>query len=256
MKVFVSTNEKGGVGKSAIADQFAWYLSDVLGQRTLVMDFDQQGDGSRPLRKFASPVVASQVFTGEAKGGDLVAGDGITLIGSDRALRGLEIDRDKHGVYARNLRTFIDAVDERFDYCVIDTPPDPGVRMTAALVVADYVVSPIELAQESVEGVASLMSRIQGVKAKYNPDLVFLGLLPNRVKPTPLQKEWFATLVSKYQRFMVEDMARIAERSAIAEAQQAGVPVWKLEKSAARDAGKELKSVFAQFVQRMGGDHG
>lgn len=254
MKVFVSTNEKGGVGKSAIADQFAWYLSDVLSKRTLVMDFDQQGDGSRPLKRFASSVTASQVFTGEAE--DVAAGDGITLIAADRALRGLEVDREKHGLYAKNLTRFIDKVRDRFDFCVIDTPPDPGVRMTAALVVADYVVSPIELAQESVEGVASLMARIQGVKTKYNPNLVFLGLLPNRVKPTPLQKEWFGTLVSKYQRFMVEGMARIAERSAIAEAQQAGVPVWKLEKSAARDAGKELRAVFAQFVERMGGIDG
>lgn len=254
MKVVVSTNEKGGVGKSAIAVQFAWYLSDVLGQRTLVMDCDQQGDGSRPLKQFASGVTASQVFTGEAT--EVDAGEDITLVAADRALRSLEIDREKHGLYAKNLKQFIDNVRDRFDFCVIDTPPDPGVRMTAALVVADYVVSPIELAQESVEGVASLMARIQGVKAKYNPDLVFLGLLPNRVKPTPLQKEWFGTLVSKYQRFMVEGMAKIAERSAIAEAQQAGVPVWKLEKSAARDAGKELKAVFAQFVERMGGIDG
>lgn len=42
MKIFVSANEKGGVGKSAMADQFAWYLADVRNQRTLVIDTDQQ----------------------------------------------------------------------------------------------------------------------------------------------------------------------------------------------------------------------
>jgi chromosome partitioning protein len=254
VRIFVSTNEKGGVGKSAVADQFAWYLAEVENQRTLFLDFDQQGDGSRPLKQFSCGVTASQVFTSEDV--EVAAKPGITLIAADRALRALEMGRDKHGLYVKNLKRFLERVSGQFDFCVIDTPPDPGFRMTAALVVANYVASPIELAQESVEGVASLMTRIQGVKAKYNPDLVFLGLLPNRVKPTPLQKEWFGKLVTQYQRFMVDGMARIAERSAIAEAQQAGVPVWRLDKSAARDAGKELKAVFAQFVTRMGGING
>jgi chromosome partitioning protein len=253
MKTLISTNEKGGVGKSMVAVQFAWYLADVLNQKVLVIDLDQQGDGSRPLQAFACGVTASQVFNEDVV---IQAKEGITLIASDRSLRGLEVEKNQHGFYAKNLKNFIEQVSPQFDFCVIDTPPDPGIRMTAALVVGDFVVSPIELAQESVEGLANLMGRIQGVKAKYNPKLVFLGLLPNRVKPSPLQKEWFGVLISKYRHLMVDGLARIPERSAFAEAQQAGVPVWKLEKSAAREAAKEIKAVFAQLVERMGGVHG
>ena len=48
--------------------------------------------------------------------------------------------------------------------------------------------------------------------------------------------------------------AKISTRSAIPEALAAGVPVWRLAKSSARDASAEVLSVFELLRQRMGGE--
>ena len=40
MKTLLLANQKGGVGKSAIACQLAYYLTDKRGQRVLMIDLD------------------------------------------------------------------------------------------------------------------------------------------------------------------------------------------------------------------------
>ena len=44
MKVLSILNEKGGVGKSFIATQFAYFCRYKLGNRVLVIDLDQKGN--------------------------------------------------------------------------------------------------------------------------------------------------------------------------------------------------------------------
>lgn len=52
--------------------------------------------------------------------------------------------------------------------------------MSAALIVANHVLSPIELEEYSIDGITKMLQTIFGVKSKWNPDLNFLGMLPNR----------------------------------------------------------------------------
>ena len=49
MKTLVLANQKGGVGKSAVATLLAHYFAQH-GQRTLAIDLDHQGNFSKPLR--------------------------------------------------------------------------------------------------------------------------------------------------------------------------------------------------------------
>lgn len=49
MKRLAIMNEKGGVGKSMVACQFAFYAALKRGLRVLVLDFDQQGNTTNTL---------------------------------------------------------------------------------------------------------------------------------------------------------------------------------------------------------------
>ena len=49
MKTLVLANQKGGVGKSAVATLLAHYFAQH-GQRVLAIDLDHQGNFSKPLR--------------------------------------------------------------------------------------------------------------------------------------------------------------------------------------------------------------
>jgi len=72
----------------------------------------------------------------------------------------------------------------------------------------------------------------------------------NRFNPhSSRQKEALARLIADYEQFMIP--AKISTRSSIPEALAAGVPVWRLPKSAAREASAEVQQVFELLRERM-----
>ena len=145
MKTLVLCNQKGGVGKSAVATVLAHHLAQ-RGRRMLAIDLDHQGNLSKPLRMSgratASAFTAAAVLTSHAPA---LPDKPFVLVPSDRALLSLERQPDLHTPFARNFRAFLARADAAFDMCVIDTNPNPDIRVIAALASADFVLSPIQL---------------------------------------------------------------------------------------------------------------
>lgn len=249
MKVITVANQKGGVGKTAVACHLAFHLRDA-GRSVLFIDLDPQGNASSTLAGEAQGptegVVASALF--EKKPPALPAlRQGITLVQADMALT--ELERGD----VQSIQTFRDNLQDvasQYDFAVIDTAPTFGLRMTAALVAADFVLSPIELESYSIQGITRMLQTIFGVQERYNPGLTFLGMLPNRFNGhSQAQRDNLKTLLGSYANLMVA--AKIGNRSSIAEALQAGVPVWELPKTAAREAGREMREAFALIESKM-----
>jgi chromosome partitioning protein len=142
-------------------------------------------------------------------------------------------------------------VDAHFDVCIIDTNPSPDIRLIAAMAVADFVLSPIQLNQEAIDGVRALLHHprvgLNKIKAVLNPKLQLIGLLPTMVEPTPFQKANFQALISQYLPMLIKvgegagQLASIPKRSAIAEAQAEGLLLWEMKKTAAREAWAEIE---------------
>lgn len=285
MKILVLANQKGGVGKSFLATQLSYYLVE-RGRRVLHLDLDHQGNSSQPLikggRAQLAGFAASDLLGGAA--GRLPDGE-LVLVAGDVALSGLERQPDKHNGYVNRLREFLLEVASRFDVCVVDTNPNPDVRYAAALIVADFVVSPVELNQEAIAGIVALLEHprygVQRIKAVLNPNLELIGILPNMVEATPFQRANLALLAARRAHLLIrlrgdaKRFAFIPTRTAIAEAQAAGVPLWHLRqalaatdvgkvdpmsmplRTAARDAWREIRPVFEEIEARMrlgGGD--
>jgi len=146
-----------------------------------------------------------------------------------------------------------------FDVCVVDTNPNPDIRVVSALVSADFVLSPVQLNQEAIDGIAALLGHervgVQRIQARLNPGLQLLGILPTLVEPTPFQKRNFAKLVEHYASLLIKlpgaGFALIPKRSAIAEAQAVGEVLWEMKKTAAREAWKEIEPGMAQIARAM-----
>lgn len=260
MKTIVFANQKGGVGKSATACLFAHYLAQ-RGQRVLVLDFDHQGNLSKALRSsgrvevagaLASCVLADPQIDVGAGAFVLVAADGTELLG-------LERQPERHNQFAGNLRSFLRRMSGRFDVCVVDTNPNPDIRVVSALVSADFVLSPVQLNQEAIDGIAALLGHervgVQRIQARLNPGLKLIGILPTLVEPTPFQKRNFSKLIQHYASLLIKlqgaGFALIPKRSAIAEAQAAGEVLWEMKKTAAREAWKEIEPGMAQIALAM-----
>ena len=260
MKTIVFANQKGGTGKTAVAVQFSHYLAK-MGKRVLCIDMDHQGNMTKAMASYpavtVSAVSSSQLLTGYVKGAD-VAASSFVLIGSDREQL-LKLERQgekKHEEFAGNLDEFIKSTQQHFDYCAIDTNPTPDIRVISSLVVADFVLSPIQLNQEAIDGIGALLTLINKIKA-INKKLHFLGILPNLVEGTPFQKDNYKQVVTSYSKLLIlsdaaqQRYAHIPTRSAFAEAQAAGVPVWEIKKTAARDAWVALEPFFLTILNNM-----
>lgn len=247
MKIITVTNQKGGVGKSTIAVHLAMALSEV-GKKILFVELDPQANSSKSLKKAGcvAKFGASQLFDNVKL--PLEPNDGISLIEADPKMADME--RAPLTVMA-TFKDQLSYLSSKFDYCVIDTPPSLGLRMSAALIVADYVLSPIELEEYSIDGITKMLQTIFGVKDKWNPDLTFLGILVNKFNSrSESQKKAFRELLEHYSNLLIR--SKIAIRSSIPEALSQGIPVWNLNKTSAREAAKEYQEAFKIIFEKIG----
>ena len=258
MKTLVLANQKGGVGKSAVATLLSHYFAQH-GRRVLAVDLDHQKNFSDPLVR-SGRVVPTTFTSDEWMSGSCPAmpAGNFVLVPAGAGLLGMERQPALHNRFANGLNNHLRALDGRFDVCVIDTNPNPDIRVISALASCDFVLSPIQLNQEAMEGVGALLNHpragVRKIKAVLNPKLHLIGLLPTMVEATPFQQENLIGLVMKYMSLLIllsdrpGDMARLTRRAAIAEAQADGVVLWEMKKTAAREAWKDSERSIARIA--------
>jgi chromosome partitioning protein len=252
MKTLVCANQKGGVGKTTLVVHLAHYAAES-GLRVLVIDLDSQRNASGSLAAYANGLNSTQLFGDTALTVPaLPEGQRISLIAGNPRL--VDVDRAPPGVinsFLAHLKRF----EGLFDLCLIDTPPAPGLRTSSALIAADFAIAPTDLDQYSIDGITALLQTVEGIKQQYNSKLRFLGLLPSRFNThSPAQKEALRALLANYSSRMFP--GAIAFRSSIGEAAAEHKPVWQLPKTAARDAGREMKPVLQAIIEKAGVSHG
>ncbi|MBV6855913.1 MULTISPECIES: ParA family protein [Xanthomonas] len=250
MKVVSLANRKGGVGKSTLSVHLVWYLAE-LGYRVALVDLDTQANSSSTLRDHDIGTAASVLFkenpTIEVP--ELIGNIG--LIPADPDLdRVLKEDMFVLGFFDDHLHK----LSNHFDFCVIDTSPSWDRTTEAALLASDYFATPVDVETYAIEGLQKFIKNAQRMltfKQRNGGDLKFLGIIANRVSNTsPMHLDNLKGLVQAYPQLMVPQ--KISARTNIGDAIMERTPVWKSKKTAAREAGKEMKDLFAILLDRMG----
>ena len=248
MKTLVVNNQKGGVGKTMLAVHAAWFLAEA-GARVLFVDLDPQANASSTLSA-ARIGESSRLFLGPPVA--IEAGPGVNLLAGDRGLDAVDAQLT-HSVIA-----FADAfarLGGAFEYAVIDTPPTWSGRNYAALMVASSLLAPIDLETYALQGVKQLLAQKAAVErnARQGRPIDFLGLLPSRFQSqSPRQRASLAALLRQQGlRIMFPDHGVITQRQGYAEALDVKTPVWTIRKTAAQDAGREIRGVLAAIKARL-----
>lgn len=249
MKTLVVNNQKGGVGKTMLAVHAAWYLAETHA-RVLVLDLDPQGNASYTLSDARQAGASSRLFFSQDV--QVEAADGVTVLAGDRQLDAVDAQ------LTASVMTFRQAfpkVAAGFDYVVIDTPPTWSGRNYAALMVATSLVAPIDLETYALQGVKQLFAQKASVEkaARQGRPIDFLGLLPSRFQSSsPRQRDSLQSLLRQQgTRIMYPDQGLLTQRQGYAEALDLRAPVWTINKTAAREAGREIRSVLATMKQRL-----
>lgn len=119
-------------------------------------------------------------------------------------LEGLKKKMNKHidpsSNYFNALEGTFDNVQDKYDFIIFDTPPELKQVTSSVLSIADVVLVPYEPDLNGVDGVTHLISRVNTLKDKYNPDLRIGGVLANKVYNTNLHAKMINTMMKYTNR--------------------------------------------------------
>ncbi len=178
-KIIAFANQKGGVGKTTSAVNLAACFG-VSGKKTLLCDFDPQGNASSGVGAPDKPAFSSY---------DLVMGENpyacvqktpyenLDVIPATISLAGAELELVDIEERQNKLKKALDQLRQDYDYILIDCPPSLGLLTVNAFTAADGVVVPMQCEYFALEGLSQLMRTISQIKKMYNPRLALYGIL-------------------------------------------------------------------------------
>jgi chromosome partitioning protein len=213
------TNAKGGTAKTTTAVNLAAALGES-GKRILVVDLDPQGSATAWLGARSD---SRGLFDALTDHGDLSAlvcdvanVKHVQLIPGSAFLMGFDkVTASEPGAEAL-LRRAIEKLPKRWDVVLLDCPPTLGLLAVSALVAARSVLVPTEATTMALAGLATLLTTVDRVRERLNPDLSVLGVLACRVDPRrKLTRDVMATLRDRLGdrvlKTVIRENVRVAE---------------------------------------------
>ncbi|MHC5059970.1 MAG: ParA family protein [Planctomycetota bacterium] len=180
MRTIAVLNQKGGVGKTTTVANTAAALA-MLGHKVVVVDLDPQahltihlGIDSKASSPGAYEVLTKSVDIAQAL---VQVRPNLWLLGGNIDLVGVETELVS--VVGREiiLREALEAIEDDYDYVIIDCPPSLGLLTLNALAAVKETFIPVQPHFLALQGFGTLLETITLVTRRINPELKVTGIL-------------------------------------------------------------------------------
>jgi len=180
-KIIAVANQKGGVGKTTTTVNLASCLAE-LGKRVLLIDMDPQGSATSGfgVNKVEQEKTVYELLLGEYSVNECILRDvipGVSVIPSNVNLAAAEIEligiEDKEFILKKELEYVLND----FDYIMFDCPPSLNTLTLNAMTTANSVIVPIQCEYLALEGLSDLITTVNLVKERLNPELDLEGIV-------------------------------------------------------------------------------
>lgn len=202
MKILSIINLKGGVAKTISAVNIAHILAALHRKRVLLVDNDKQGNASKLLNlyDYDKPSISDIMTDPHAVAGAIIRPSGYTgldVIPANMNLlkANLDVLLDMSRPQQTRLVKVLNTLDDAYDYCIIDNPPDINMSVINALVASDDVLVPIKVDKFAFDGMEQLIEQIDKVR-DFNPGIQFHGCFVTMYQNNSVNRqggEWLKT---------------------------------------------------------------
>jgi len=215
-------NQKGGVGKTAVAINIAGALNE-RGRDVLFVDLDPQGNatenlGMRELYDEDPPSlfdVLSDPTQRDRLGSIVHEHAEVDLVASNIDMTAIEPELTLSRRSGQQLHLALEHVEDDYDYVVIDCPPFLGNLVDNALFAAQNIVIPALAETTSKRAFELLYDHVRALEADYDIHIHECGVVVNRIDVRKTQAkemiDWIHDAFDDTPVWHVRDRASVQE---------------------------------------------
>jgi chromosome partitioning protein len=178
----VIANQRGGVGKTTAAVNYAWYLANIKGLKTLLIDTDSQGSVGVMLnlkpKHYFSHFLVNKFHLDECT---VAAGPNLHVLCGNKDT--VQAESALAGAVVRELalKILLEPYEPQYGAVVIDVSPSINLLQTCAMVYARNVLIPVNMDLLSLNGANAAYDMIRLLNDLIKADIRPVGLMPCQV---------------------------------------------------------------------------
>lgn len=253
MNVLTISNQKGGVGKTTTAVTIAGLLA-LAGKRVLLVDLDPQCSLSHYFGFDPDSVDASLydlffsenevTLQGIARATET---DGLDVVSASPAMATLDRQLGTRQGQGLVLKRAVQAMDQQYDWVLLDCPPTLGMLMINALAACNAVVLPTQTEHLALKGLERMLRTLEMVNRSRGVPLEYLIVPTMFDQRTRASHQALEHLTSRYADQLSETV--IPVDTMFREASRRGIPLPQLNPQA---RGVKAFQALLKEIERRG----